>query len=167
MRARLSLLMFLQYAPQGAFVPLFSLRLQELGFTHVEIGWACATQALAALVAPLVAGQVADRWFPAQRCLAVCAVLAGLILWLLAGLTSWPAVFAASLAFWLVMGPVNTLGTALSFAHLVDPARDFGGVRLWGTIGWATAPGWRRWPPCACCAAGPLPHSGPAPSACA
>src|ERR1700719_2036934 len=124
--------MFLQYAPHGAFVPLFSLRLQELGFSPVEIGWACATQALAALIAPLVAGQVADRWFPAQRCLAVCAVLAGMILWLLTALTSWPAVFAASLAFWLVMGPANTLGTALSFAHLADPARDFGGVRLWG-----------------------------------
>ena len=44
------MLMFLQYAPAGALVPLFSLRLQELGFRPAQIGWACATQALAILV---------------------------------------------------------------------------------------------------------------------
>ena len=47
MRGRLAILMFLQYAAPGAMLPLFSLRLQELQFTPVEIGWACATQALA------------------------------------------------------------------------------------------------------------------------
>src|SRR5207245_2606631 len=83
-RWRLSLLMFLYYAIQGAFVPLFSLRLQELGLTPLEMGWACATQALAALVAPLAAGQIADRWLPAERCLAVCALVSGTLLWVLA-----------------------------------------------------------------------------------
>ena len=58
-----------------------------------------------------------------------------------ASATEKTAVFAASLAFWLVMGPANTLGTALSFTHLAQPARDFGRVRLWGTIGWVAA-GW-------------------------
>src|SRR5438874_13336574 len=100
--------MFLLYGCQGAFLPLFSLRLQELEFTPLEIGWACATQALAALVAPLVAGQVADRWWAAQRCLAVCAGLGGSLLWVLAELTQPAAVFATSLAFWLMMAPAST-----------------------------------------------------------
>jgi MFS family permease len=133
--------MFLLYAPQGAFLPLYSLRLQELSFTPLEIGWACATQALALLIAPLVAGHVADRWFSAQRCLAVCALLAGGMLWLLGDLTGFDAVFLTTLSLWLVMGPVTTLGAALSFAHLPDPQRDYGGVRMWGTVGWAAA-GW-------------------------
>jgi MFS family permease len=140
LRRRLSLLMFLQYAPQGAFVPLFSLRLQELGFSPVEIGGVCATQALAAFAA-LAAGQLADRWFPAQRCLAVCALLAGTLLWILAGLTGFASVLTASLVLWLMLGPVNTLGTSLTFAHLPAPERDFGRVRLWGTVGWVAA-GW-------------------------
>src|SRR4051794_29801539 len=103
--------MFLQYAPQGAVLPVFSLHLAELGFSPLVIGWVCSTQAFAALVAPLVAGQVADRWFAAQHCLVVCAVLAGVVLWVLAGLTSPLAVGTASLLFWLLMAPVNTLGT--------------------------------------------------------
>lgn len=141
LRWRLCLLMFLYYAVQGAFVPLFSLRLQELGLTPMQMGWACATQALAALVAPLVAGQIADRWFPAERCLAICALLAGTLLWILAGLASSMAIFLASLALWLVLGPASTLSAALSFAHLPYRGRHFGQVRLWGTIGWVVS-GW-------------------------
>jgi MFS family permease len=135
-RWRLSLLMFLQYAVPGAWIPLFSLRLKELHFEPLDLGWACATQALASLVAPLAAGQVADRWLPAQRCVAGCALLAGLLLWRLAGLTSPAAVFWTSLVYWLVMVPVITLGTAICFTHLAAPERDFGHVRMWGTIGW-------------------------------
>lgn len=141
LRWRLSLLMFLYYAIQGAFVPVFSLRLYELEFTPLEMGWACATQALAALVAPLVAGQVADRWCPAERCLAICAFLSGILLWLLADLASPTAIFTASLALWLVLGPASTLSTALTFAHLPLRGQYFGRIRLWGTIGWVVA-GW-------------------------
>jgi MFS family permease len=141
LRWRLSLLMFLYYAIQGAFVPLFSLRLQELGLTPLEMGWACATQALAALVAPLVAGQIADRWFSAERCLTICALLSAILLWILADLVSASAIFMTSLALWLVLGPASTLSTALSFAHLPEHGRHFGPIRLWGTIGWVTS-GW-------------------------
>lgn len=136
---RLSLLMFLQYAPAGAVLPLYSLRLQELQFTPIEIGWASATQALAGLSAPLLAGQVADRWWPAERCLAVYAFLAAGLLWLLAGLEAPVPVFWISLTFWTFLTPALTLGNSLSFAHLRTPQRDFGRVRLWGTVGWVVA----------------------------
>lgn len=131
--------MFLQYAPAGAVLPIFSLHLRKLDFTPVEIAETCATQAIATLAAPLFAGQVADRWFPAERCLAVCAFVSGLMLLLLANLTAPVPVFWVSLAFWLAMAPSLTLGTSLSFAHLERPAQDFGRVRAWGTIGWVLA----------------------------
>jgi NHS family xanthosine MFS transporter len=101
LRFRLSLLMFLQYAVPGAWVPLFSLRLTELAFTQVEIGWAGATYALAALATPFLAGQLADRWFAAERCLACFSLTAGCLLWLLAGLTEPAAVSATALVFFL------------------------------------------------------------------
>src|SRR5258708_590287 len=108
--------MLLMYAAPGAMMPLLSLRLdQELGFSPLAIGMIYATQAMALLVAPLAVGQVADRFFPAERCLAVCALLGGGLLWLLAGLTSYASVLAVTLAFWLVMCPTLSLGIALSF----------------------------------------------------
>src|SRR5262249_40091893 len=133
--------MFLQYAPPGAVIPAFSLRLQELGFTPLQMAWACATQSLATLAAPLAAGQIADRWWPTERLLGLCALLAGILLWMLATLTTPLAVFGVSLAFWVVMAPILTLGASLSFTHLEFPARDYGGIRLWGTVGWVVA-GW-------------------------
>src|SRR5579859_1545861 len=133
--------MFLLYAPLGALLPLFTLRLEQLAFTPIEMGWCCATQSLAALITPIAAGQVADRWWSAERCLSLCSLVASLFLWLIAELTTPLGVFAAALAFWMAMSPAVTLGTSLCFAHLPPPGSAYGRVRLWGTIGWV-ATGW-------------------------
>src|ERR1700730_10129735 len=75
LRARLSLFMFLLYAVPGAWYPLISLRLVQLGSTPFDIGWAFAAHSCAAVLAPLVAGQVADRWVSAERCVSFCALV--------------------------------------------------------------------------------------------
>jgi predicted MFS family arabinose efflux permease len=134
-------LLFLVYAAPGALVPLFSIRLTELGFSPEVIGLLCATQALGAILAPSLIGQVADRWFPAERCLSLCALLAGVLLWLLAELSQPVLVFWVTLGIWLCLSPAFTLGTSLCFTHLQHPERDFGYIRLWGTVGWMV-PGW-------------------------
>jgi MFS family permease len=141
LRWRLSLFLFLLYAPLGAVVPQFSLHLKLLGFSEVEIALACATQAVASMFGPLVAGQVADRWLAPERCILVCACLAAVLLWVLSGLTTPAGVVPATLAFWLLMGPTITLGTTVTLKSLESPERDYGRVRLWGTIGWVV-PGW-------------------------
>lgn len=135
MRWRLSVMMFLQFAGPGAVLPLFTIRLHQLHFTPMEMGWACAGQAVAGIMA-LVAGQVADRWFAAERSLAVCAACTAVLFWVLGELTSPLDVSLAYLGLWIVLGPTFTLGTAISFAHLPRPDQSYGQVRLWGTIGW-------------------------------
>jgi nucleoside transporter len=134
-------LFFLLYAPLGALVPLYTVWLEKLGFTPLETAWACTTQALAALLAPLIAGQVADRWVPANRCLIVCGFVGAGILWALAELTTPAAVFWTTLAFWITWVPVLTLGTAVCFTHLASAHKQYGPVRMWGTIGWLVQ-GW-------------------------
>lgn len=140
MRFRLCLLMFLQYAPSGAVLPLYSTYLQEqLGFTSMGIAVCCATQALATICAALLAGHVADRWMPAERLLGLCALSAGLDLWLLAQQNQPVLVFLGTLVYWLLTGPIWMLGATIGFAHLKHPERQYGPVRLWGTIGWMAA----------------------------
>ncbi len=141
LRLRLSLLMFLQWAVPGSLLPLYSIRLHNLGFSEMGVACCCAAQAVAALVSSLIAGQVADRWLSAEKAMAGCAVLAGLDLWLLAELREPLPMFAATLFFWIVTGPMLLLGTTISFTHLQDPQRQFGSVRLWGTVGWVVI-GW-------------------------
>jgi predicted MFS family arabinose efflux permease len=141
LRTRLAVLMFLQYAFPGALLQLYSIHLERLGFSSFTIGVCCATQALGTVLVALVAGQAADRWLPAERCLAYCSFLAGVAMLALPELTGIPAVLLVTLAFWLVTGPTLLLGTSICFRHLARPDREFGPVRLWGTVGWAV-PAW-------------------------
>jgi hypothetical protein len=127
--------LFLVYAAAGSVIPLFTLRLQELAFSPRDMAWACATQAIAGLITPL-AGQIADRWLPAERCLAGFAFFAGILLWHLAGLTTPAAVFGVALAMFVLLVPCITLAASICFAHLQQPDREFGPIRLWGTVGW-------------------------------
>src|SRR5688572_16075311 len=136
MRFRLSLLMFLQYSVLGAWIPLFSLWLTQLELSPFEMSWVFATFAMSSVLGPLIVGQIADRWVAVERCIAVAATIAGLALFLLSNLTEpWP-VFAACLLHSLFMVSAVTLGTTLCFRQLQAPDRDFGPVRLWGTVGW-------------------------------
>ncbi len=142
MRLRLSLLMFLQYAPAGAVLPIYSVWLtEELGFTAPVVALCCATQAIAVICTSMLAGQVADRWVSAERCLAACALLSAIDLWALADLGTPAAVGTATFIFWLLCGPTMMLGIGITFTHLPHPERQYGGVRLWGTVGWM-ATGW-------------------------
>ena len=137
MRSRLSVFLFLQFAIPGAWVPLCSLWLElELKFSPSATGAIGATHALGAIFAPLVAGQIADRWVSPERCIAVCCLVSSLLLWFVASLTEPVVVFWTSLAIWIVLAPALSLGTAYCMGALPNPERHFGPVRLWGTFGW-------------------------------
>jgi MFS family permease len=129
------------WAIPGCVVPLYSLALEDLGFGKITIAACCATQAVATVVASLLAGQIADRWFSAERALALCALLAGIDLWWLASVNDAVGMFFGTLVFWLLAGPIALMGTTICFTHLPLPAKQFGPVRMWGTIAWM-AVGW-------------------------
>ena len=54
----------------------------------------------------------------------------------LAWIESYWAFLAFSLLYSLIYSPTLALTKSLSFHHLVDRDRDFGRVRVWGTVGW-------------------------------
>ncbi|MHC4129455.1 MAG: MFS transporter, partial [Planctomycetota bacterium] len=64
LNARLSIMMFLQYGIWGAWLPLLWPFLHgHRGFEPGQIGDMFAVGAVGALVAPFIAGQIADRYF--------------------------------------------------------------------------------------------------------
>jgi MFS family permease len=142
-RWRLAGMMALNYAVQGAWWPLLAVHLQDLGISGRARGWIFATTALASLLTPLGAGQIADRHLPTQRLLGTIYALGAALLAVLAlGLATTPAaLFALFLLYWLITAPGYGLSNALAFRNLPRPVEQFGGVRLWGTIGWMIA-GW-------------------------
>ena len=135
---RLSGMMALVYSVQGAFWPLLSIHLGDLGVSERGRGWIFATMALASFAMPLGAGQLVDRLMATQKFIALTFGAGSFVLALLAwGVTShvgW--LFGLFLVYWLIMAPNYSLSNAISFRHLRHPDRDFGSVRLWGTVAW-------------------------------
>ena len=69
--AKLSFMMFVEWFIWGAwFVPLW-LWLSKSGFSAGEIGWSYACTAIAAILSPILVGSITDRFFSAQKVLAV------------------------------------------------------------------------------------------------
>ncbi len=136
---RLGGMMFLQYAVKGVWLPLASVFLSSapLDFSDKEIGYLIAVSgATGALLAPFIAGQIADRYFATQRFLGVLLMLGGIVKFVTAYQTGFMAWLVLSVGFSILYMPTISLTNSLAMAHLGDPKRQFPGVRVWGTIGW-------------------------------
>lgn len=137
LRSRLSIMMFLQYAIWGAWLPLLWPFLNNVrGFEGAQIGDMFAVGAVGAIFAPFIAGQIADRWFSTEKYLALSHIAGGILVWQLAWIESYSSFLVFSLLYSLIYAPTLSLTNSLSFHHLPDRDRDFGRVRVWGTVGW-------------------------------
>ncbi len=137
LKTRLSVMMFLQYAIWGAWLPLlFPFLLNHRKLTPEQIGHMFAVGALGSIFAPFIAGQIADRWFATQKFLGISHVLGAVLVWQLATIDTYWGFLAFSLVYSLIYSPTLSLTNSISFHHLPDRDRDFGKVRWWGTLGW-------------------------------
>lgn len=140
---RMSVMMFLEYLIWGSWLPLLALYLGGvLGFSGSEIGWIFATQAIACVFGLYFGGQIADRLLSTEKLLAVLHLVGGLAMFALAYQTTFWSFFFVMLVYQLAYMPTMSLTNAVVFHHVKDPQRDFGRIRLWGTIGWIAA----SWP---------------------
>jgi len=139
-RTRLSVMMFLQYAIWGAWLPiLYPFLMGHRGFSLDETGFCLMAGAVGALFGPFIAGQLADRSFATEKLLAASHAVGAVLVYFLSVADTFPLFVSLSFAYGLVYAPTLALTNSLSFANLPDRDRDFGPVRLWGTIGWIAA----------------------------
>jgi MFS family permease len=134
---RLALMFLLQNLVWGAQVVLLAGHMQALGFSGVQMSYVFATGSLAALVSPLAAGWAADRLVAAQVFAGVsylaCAPLLAAAWYQVDFVPLWFLIFA----FALLHMPTMALTNAIAFRHL-GQARNFGRVRVWGSVGWVS-----------------------------
>ncbi len=143
---RLSLMMFLQYAVWGAWLPLAARYLSApvdaggLGFTGMQIGMILGLAgSIGAIAAPFIAGQLADRHLNTERCLALLLFIGGVVKLYTAYQTDYASWVWLSIVYSVVYMPTLALTNSLAMAHVQDQDRDFPRVRVWGTIGWIAA----------------------------
>ena len=135
-RVRLFLMMVLQLAVWGAWAPKLFPYMGMLDFAPWQQSLVGSCWGIAAVAGIFFANQFADRNFAAERFMAASHALSGLALAACAFLTSFWPFFAAYLVFSLLYVPTLSVSNSIAFANLKDPAKDFGAVRMGGTIGW-------------------------------
>jgi nucleoside transporter len=142
LRLRLSAMMFLEFFIWGAWLPLIFGYLDSLKFEAWEQSWILNAFALASFTAMFFSTQFADRNFAAEKFLAFSQLIGGVAILGLAWTTEFWPFFLLMLAHSLFYVPTISITNSIAFASLKDAKREFGLVRLWGTIGWIAA----AWP---------------------
>jgi len=135
-RNKLFVMMVLQIAIWGSWqVQIFNY-MPMLNFTQWQQNLAGSMFAIASVVGIFFSNQFADRNFAAEKFLAFSHLVGGAALVGAAFATTFAPFFTFFLIYGLFYVPTISVTNAVAFANLKDPAKDFGFVRMGGTIGW-------------------------------
>lgn len=141
-RTKLFVMMVLEFFIWGAWLPLIFSYLPSLGFSPGEQAWILNAFPLSAIVGMFFSNQFCDRHFAAEKVLGFSHLIGGLAMLGLAwAKTFWPF-FGLMLVHCLLFVPTMSIVNSIAFSHLKDSQREFGLVRMGGTIGWVLA----TWP---------------------
>src|SRR6266446_1371976 len=160
-RFRLFLMMVLEFFIWGAWLPPIYNYLPSLGFSAAEPplalaplvphtlkfstgeqAWILNAFPIAAIVGMFFSNQYADRHFAAEKFLAFSHLVGGVAILSLAFTTTFWPFFGLMLVHCLLYVPTNSIANSIAFANIKDPQKEFGLVRMGGTLGWILA----AWP---------------------
>ncbi len=132
--------MFLQYIVWGAwFATGYAFLTKKLNFTDDQAANSYATTNLAAMIAPIFVGLVADRFFSAQKVLGFLHLLGAVFIYLAGQQTTFSGFYPLILAHTLCYMPTMALTNSVAFAQMKNPGSEFPTIRVLGTVGWIAA----------------------------
>lgn len=154
-------MMVLELAIWGAWLPLIFGYLPSLGFSPTEppavlapfvpdfLKWFFSEQGMilnafpvAAIIGLFFSNQYADRHFAAERFMAFSHLIGGLAILACGFVHSFWPFFWLMFIHCLLYVPTLSITNSIAFANMKDPQREFGLIRMGGTIGWIMA----AWP---------------------
>jgi nucleoside transporter len=139
-RTRLSVMMFLQFFLWGAWFATLGQCLANNGLKDFG-GGAYGSAPIAAIIAPLFLGLVADRFFASERVMGALMLLGGVFMYLApkyAQAGDGNALVWLFTAHMLCYMPTLGLSNTIAFTNIADQ-NQFPQIRVWGTIGWIVA----------------------------
>jgi PPP family 3-phenylpropionic acid transporter len=136
---RLAGFYFFYFAYLGAFAPFFSIYLEAVGISAVEIGVLMSLPQLTRIVAPHLWGWLADRGANRLRVVRLTGV-AGTICFLgtFAG-TGFALLFVVLLTMTFFWSAALPLIEATTLSHLGEETARYGRIRVWGSVGFIAA----------------------------
>lgn len=141
-RFKLFVMMVLEFFIWGAWLPLIFSYLPSLGFSPGEQSWILNAFPIAAIVGMFFSNQFADRHFAAEKFLGFSHLIGGVAMIGLAFTKAFWPFFSLMLVHCLFYVPTISITHSIAFANMKDAQKEFGAVRMGGTIGWILA----AWP---------------------
>jgi len=151
----LSILMFLEYAIWGAWMPVLAARLLgPLKMNAKQTGWIYATLPIACIISPLIAGQLADKWVNSEWILAVSHLVGAVLLLAAAYQRKFGSLFIVILLYSLFFAATLPLVNSLMFRQLgkvytstAEINANSAKIFIWAPVAWALIgyflTGWR------------------------
>lgn len=141
---KLFVMMILEFFIWGAWLPLIwgYMGKDGLNFSDTQVAWVGSAFAIASLVGIFFSNQFADRSFAAEKFMAFSHLVGGLAILAMYWVKDFPTFFALMLVHSLFYVPTISVANSLAFTHLKNAQKEFGLVRMGGTIGWILA----AWP---------------------
>ena len=137
LKLKLSVFMFLQYFIWGAwYVSMGTYLFSTLKFDFGQIGLAYGAFAIGAMISPFLVGLIADRYFAAEKLLAVFGILSGVVMCLIPRCTTFGSFYMMLILYCLLYVPTLALGNSLSLTHLANAKVDFPRVKMLSAVGW-------------------------------
>jgi nucleoside transporter len=140
-------MMFLQYAIWGSWYPVLSSYLLNVGFNGMQVGVIYSLLPLATIISPFIGGQIADRYFSTHKVISFLQLTGGVLLIFISRITDYNAMIWLMLLYCLLYAPTLALTNSIALINLENSEKDFGTIRVWGSIGWIGAgvalSGWR------------------------
>ena len=134
---KLSLMMLLEYFIWGSwYVTMSTYMSRNLESSGIQIGAAYSALAIATMISPFFIGMVADRFFAAQKIMAVLHIIGAALLYFATQIESNTAFYWIILFYSLLYMPTIALSNSIAFHQMSDPGRMFPWVRVFGTVGW-------------------------------
>ena len=141
-KGRLFFMMVLEFFIWGAWLPLIFGYLPSLGFTPGQQSLILNAFPVASIVGMFFSNQWADRKFNPEKFLAFSHLIGGLAI-LGCGFTKeFTPFFLLMLVHCLLYVPTISITNSIAFANMKNPEKEFGIVRMGGTVGWILA----AWP---------------------
>ena len=133
-------MMFLEFFIWGCwFVTMGTFLTESLSASGEQNAMAYSTQSWGAIISPFIVGLIADRYFNAEKVLAVIHIIGGGLLFMCSISTGFDVFYPYILIYMILYMPTLALVNGVAFRQMTNPSQEFPKIRVWGTVGWIIA----------------------------
>lgn len=136
-KVQLCIMMFMQYMLSAVWwVPLAAYLSHTLKLEVYQVSLILSAMAIGAMASSFI-GAIADRYFAAEKILAILNVLTGIFLLFAARQTTFLPLMCLVVLAMLCHMPTQSLTSTIAMSH--SPSEQFPRIRMFGSVGWVAS----------------------------